>query len=134
MKLRAASAALVAVMLAQVACDSGGAALVAIIQLEPGVQATCVSLTVTEPGTSRLLAEKHLPRDPGRDEYRIAVYRAPPSGPPLPEEVVLQAQALSGPNGCAAGATAVSASAALRRSFPDQVPLVVPRPPDALEL
>ncbi|HEY8210745.1 MAG TPA: hypothetical protein VIG99_24845 [Myxococcaceae bacterium] len=141
MKLQAALAVLVAVTLAQLACDSGGAALVAAIQLDPGVQATCVSLTVTEPGTSRLLAEKHVPRGPGQNDYRIAIWRATPSGPPLPEEVVLQALALAGPNGCAAPLNAVSFSEAVSRAFPAagtaEVPLSVsrvPQAPDALQI
>jgi hypothetical protein len=143
MKLKAAIAVLVAVTLAQAACDVGGAALVAVVQLESGVQATCVSVTVTEPGTSRQLGEGHAVRDPDQDEYRLAIYRKGPNDVLLPEEVVLQAHALSGPNGCAAGAGVVSSSPAAQRRFPaggpEQVPLVVPRPtvptdgPDALQ-
>jgi len=141
MKLWSAIAVLVAVTLAQVACDVGGAALVAVVQLDTGVQATCVSVTVTEPGTSRQLGEAHVVRTPGQDEYRIAVYRKGPNGTLLPDEVVLQAHALAGPNGCAAGASGVSASEAVPKHFPasaaDQVPLFVPLPPaepDALQL
>lgn len=140
MNLKATIAVLVAVMLAQAACDAGGAALVAVVQLDTGVQATCVSVTVSEPGTSRQLGEGHAVRDPGQDEYRLAVYRKGPNGVVLPEEVVLQAHALAGPNGCAAGMSEVSASDAVQKRFPaavaEQVPLFVPRPPagpDALQ-
>src|SRR3954447_1949777 len=129
MKLQPAIAIPVAVMLAQVACNTGGAALVAVIRLEPGVQATCVSLTVAEPGTSRLLAETHVPNNPVKDEFQVAVWRAAPSGPPLPAEVVLEAVALAGPNGCAVPLTAVAFSEAVQRAFPgagsDQVPLTI---------
>src|SRR4051812_3124614 len=141
MKLWSAIAVLVAVTLAQAACDVGGAALVAVVQLETGVQATCVSVTVTEPGTSQQLGEGHAVRTPGQDEYRIAVYRKGPGGTLLPDEVVLRAHALAGPNGCAAGTSEVSASEAVQKRFPasaaDQVPLFVPLPaagPDALQL
>ncbi|HYV49833.1 MAG TPA: hypothetical protein VFA20_33485 [Myxococcaceae bacterium] len=141
MKLWSAIAVLVAVTLAQAACDVGGAALVAVVQLETGVQATCVSVTVTEPGTSRQLGEGHAERTPGQDQYRIAVYRKGPDGTLLPDEVVLQAHALAGPDGCAAGAAEVSTSEAVQKRFPagssDQVPLFVPRAvvgPDALHL
>jgi hypothetical protein len=141
MKLRATMAVLVAVTLAQAACDTGGAALVAVVQLDTGVQATCVSVTVTEPGTSRQLGEGHAVHQANQDEYRIAIYRKGPGGSVLPEEVVLQAHALSGPNGCAAGATEVSASEGVQKRFPatmaEQVPLRIPLPaggPDALQL
>jgi len=140
MKLQAAIAVLVAVTLAQAACDAGGAALVAVVQLETGMQATCVSVTVTEPGTSRQLGEGHAVRDPGQDEYRLAIYRKGANGVVLPDEVVLQAHALAGPSGCAAGAVELSASEAVQKRFPagapEQVPLFVPRPsagPDALQ-
>ncbi|HZN95353.1 MAG TPA: hypothetical protein VFB81_21725, partial [Myxococcales bacterium] len=127
MKHCAARAALAAVALTQVACDGGG--LVAFIQLEPGVQASCVSLTVTEPDTGRLLDGRQVARASGQDEYRIAVYR----GTTLPGEVVFQAHALSGSNGCAVPVTLVSSSEPQRRAFPafagrhpDQVPLLIP--------
>ncbi|HVE84426.1 MAG TPA: hypothetical protein VND93_16335, partial [Myxococcales bacterium] len=134
MRFRVASVVMAAVVLGQVACDNGGEALVAVIQLEPGTPATCLSLTVVEPDTTpaRLLKQTQVPRVAGQDEYRVAVYRAG-----LPEEVVLQAQARFG-SGCSEPLGLVSSSPAVQQRFaagaPAQVPLFIPRPtvpPDA---
>jgi hypothetical protein len=137
MRFRVASVVMAAVVLGQVACDNGGEALVAVIQLEPGTPATCLSLTVVEPDTTpaRLLKQTQVPRVAGQDEYRVAVYRAG-----LPEEVVLQAQARFG-SGCSEPLGLVSSSPAVQQRFaagaPAQVPLFIPRPtvpPDALAI
>jgi hypothetical protein len=118
-------------------CDSPGDVLVAEIELEEELVASCIQLTVSEPPASApgaLLAETRVVRQPGQDGYRVAVYRQT-----LPVEVVLQAHALEGA-GCAEPLTPVSSSEAMSRSFdPDRprsaklqidAPVVPPAPPD----
>ena len=65
-------------------------ALHARIQVSPGLKATCVALDVSSPDGT-LLSSVQVPRPPGKDEVRVAVFQEE-----LPREVSLQARALWG--------------------------------------
>jgi hypothetical protein len=88
--MRAATLCVMGLLLAACRRDESGGALLALLQLEPSLPASCVTLEVVS-SEGEVLQRRLLERPAGRNELRVAIFRGT-----LPEKPTLQARPLWG--------------------------------------